>query len=135
MTDQQIPEGPWVLIAEDDIYIDKAYGAKFAHENIAVVIATDGDEALKALRSAKVLPKVMLLDLMMPKKNGFEVLTEIKADAKLKNIPVLVLSNLGQEADAKRGVTLGAAEYLVKADMRIDDIVTKVKKYLEAENK
>jgi DNA-binding response OmpR family regulator len=120
----------WVLIVEDDVSIDKAYSAKFTHEGIKVKIAEDGEEAMKMLKE-KDLPGLILLDLMLPKKSGFEVLKEVKEDAHLKNIPVLILTNLAQELDADRGMTLGAVEYLVKADVKIEDIVNKARKYLQ----
>lgn len=119
----------WVLIIEDDSSIDKAYSAKFAHEGIVIRIAEDGEEAMKILKKGD-LPSLILLDLMLPKKSGFEVLKEVKGDARLKKIPVLILTNLAQELDADRGLTLGADEYLVKADVKIEDIVKKVRKYL-----
>jgi DNA-binding response OmpR family regulator len=120
----------WVFIVEDDAYINKAYAAKFAHEGIDVRFATDGEEAIKAIKSADSMPSLVLLDLMLPKKNGFEVLKEIKSNSASKDVPVIVLTNLGQETDAKKGVDLGASEYLVKADTKIDDIVRKVKGYI-----
>lgn len=119
-----------VFVVEDDVFISKAYNAKFAHENVPADFAADGIEALEKLRTMKELPRVILLDLMLPKKSGFEVLEEIKKDAKLKDVPILILTNLGQDQDAKRGMELGAAEYLVKANMKIEDIVAKVKQYL-----
>jgi len=130
-TEKQKTEEKWVLVVEDDVFIDKAYATKFTHENIPIKIATDGEEALTILaQTENHPPAVVLLDLMLPKKNGFEVLGEIKKNPKLKNIPVMVMTNLGQEADAKRGIDMGATEYLVKADTKINDILEKVKKYL-----
>lgn len=125
-------EGKWVLIVEDDVFINKAYAAKFERENVRALFALDGEEALATLKESANLPTLILLDLMLPKKNGFEVLGEIKADAHVAKIPVVILTNLGQEADAKRALGLGAAEYLVKADTKIADIVEKVKSYLVA---
>lgn len=120
----------WVLIVEDDTFINSAYAAKFVHEGIATQFATDGEEAISILSKENQLPSLVMLDLMLPKKNGFEVLKEMKQNPKWKDIPVIVLTNLAQEADAKRGVELGAVEYLVKADTKISDVITKVKKYL-----
>lgn len=120
----------WVLIIEDDASIDKAYSAKFTHEGIKAKIAEDGEQAMEILKKGD-LPAVILLDLMLPKKSGFEVLKEVKESSRLKDIPVLILTNLAQELDADRGLTLGATEYLVKADVKIEDIVNKVKKYLQ----
>jgi DNA-binding response OmpR family regulator len=120
----------WVLIIEDDASIDKAYSAKFTHEGIKVKIAEDGEQAMAMLQKGE-LPGLILLDLMLPKKSGFEVLKEVKESPRLKDIPVLILTNLAQELDADRGLTLGAVEYLVKADVKIEDIVNKVRKYLQ----
>ena len=120
---------PWVFIVEDDVFINKAYKAKFTHEGIEVKIAEDGEQALEMFKDAD-LPSLILLDLMLPKKDGFEVLKEIKQDSRFKNIPVLILSNLAQEIDAKRGIELGAKEYLVKANIKIEDLVNKIKQYL-----
>lgn len=119
----------WVCIIEDDVFINKAYASKFAHEKIAIKIAEDGEEGLRLLQSNST-PSLILLDLMLPKKNGFEVLREVKKDPLLKDVPVIVLTNLGQESDAKRGLALGANEYLVKANIKIDELVKKVQYYL-----
>lgn len=122
----------WVLIVEDDVYIDKAYRAKFAHEQIPAEAVGDGEAALALLRARDAdLPSLLLLDMMLPKKNGFEVLTEMKANPRWKNIPVIILSNLGQESDAQKGLALGAVEYLVKADTKINTIIEKVRSYLK----
>ena len=123
-------EKKWVFIIEDDVFINKAYAAKFEHENISVTFALDGDEALATLKASASLPALILLDLMLPKRNGFELLGDFKADARTAKIPVVVLTNLGQETDAKRALDLGATEYLVKADTKIAEIVEKVKSYL-----
>ncbi|HXK37666.1 MAG TPA: response regulator [Candidatus Paceibacterota bacterium] len=121
----------WVLVVEDDVYIDKAYRAKFAHEQILAESVGDGEAALAILKNkSENLPSLVLLDMMLPKKNGFEVLSEMKANPKWKTIPVIILSNLGQESDAQKGLALGAVEYLVKADTKINTIVEKVRSYL-----
>jgi DNA-binding response OmpR family regulator len=120
----------WVFIVEDDVFINKAYAAKFKHEGIDVKIAEDGEKALEMLKKGEV-PALILLDLMLPKKSGFEVLSEIKQNENLKKIPVLILTNLAQELDANRGIALGAEEYLVKANIKIEELVNKVKQYLQ----
>lgn len=123
----------WVLVAEDDVFISKAYMAKFSHENIEAEAALDGQAVMDSLNShqaAGTLPSLILLDLMMPKKNGFEVLAEMKQMPKIKDIPVIILSNLGQESDAQKGLSLGAVEYLVKADTKIMTIVEKVRAFV-----
>jgi len=75
-------------------------------------------------------PDLILLDLILPKKNGFEVLQEIKANPALADIPVVILSNLGQESDIKRGMELGAADFLVKMEYSIDAVANKIREYL-----
>jgi DNA-binding response OmpR family regulator len=121
----------WILVVEDDVFIDKAYRAKFSHEEINTEYASDGVLAMELLMSkADNPPALVLLDLMLPKKNGFEVLEEMKADERLKNVPVIILSNLGQESDVKKGMLLGANEYLVKAETKINSIIEKVREYL-----
>ena len=123
----------WVLVVEDDTFVNKAYQTKFAFEEIPAQFAQDGERALAILREAgSKLPSVVLLDLMMPGMNGFEVLEQMKKNAKWKSIPVIILSNLGQEEDKERGLALGAEEYLVKADTKIADIVKKVNVYRKA---
>ncbi|OGG61248.1 hypothetical protein A3C87_01470 [Candidatus Kaiserbacteria bacterium RIFCSPHIGHO2_02_FULL_49_34] len=121
---------PWVLVVEDDSFVNKAYQTKFAFEEIPAQFALDGESALDMLREAgSKLPAVVLLDLMMPGMNGFEVLEQMKGNAKWKDVPVIILSNLGQEEDRERGLKLGAVDYLVKADTKIADIVTKINVY------
>ena len=127
----ETPQGKWILVVEDDEYINKAYSAKFEHEQIPSKFAVEGDGAMKILREAPVLPVLILLDLMLPGKNGFEILKDIKADEKLKAIPVIILTNLAQENDAKRGMELGAVKYLIKADTKIADILAEVKNYIQ----
>jgi len=95
-----------------------------------VVYAADGEAALNALKLQKV--DLVLLDVILPKKNGFEVLEEIQNDPSLRESPVIIISNLGQESDMARGKDLGAIEYYIKAQTSIDDLVLKVKNYIGA---
>ena len=119
--------GKKALIIEDDEHISKVYEIKLSKEGIDVFIAHDGDEAM-----VKVLekPDVIILDLMIPKKDGFSVLEDIKKNPDLSHIPVIVLSNLGQQQDQDRAMALGANEYLVKVDYPIQDVIEKIKGYL-----
>ena len=120
--------GKKVMIVEDDEHISKVYEIKFNKEGIVTSIARDGEEAVLKITAEK--PALIILDLMIPKKDGFWVLEEIKKNPELAKIPVLVLSNLGQKSDQDRALGLGANEYLVKVDFSIQDIVDKVKGYL-----
>ena len=114
-----------VLVVEDDNFLVTAYRTKLVNAGLDVQVATDGEEAMKALKSFN--PDVILLDLVMPKKDGMTTLTEIKADDKLKNIPVVITSNLGQAEDIEKAKSLGAADFVVKSNMSMEDIISKVK--------
>jgi DNA-binding response OmpR family regulator len=117
-----------ILIVEDDNAILEMYNLKFKEENFNILTAMDGLDGLEIAR--KELPAIILLDIMMPKMDGFAVLTELKNDPKTKGIPVLMLSNLGQQADIEKGKNLGATDYIVKASMTPTQVVEKVKSYL-----
>ena len=117
-----------VMIVEDDEHISKVYEIKLAKEGYATSLAVDGDEAVAKITSEK--PDLILLDLMIPKKDGFGVLEDIKKVPELASIPVIVLSNLGQQSDQDRALGLGANEYLVKVDYPIQEVVDRIKGYL-----
>lgn len=117
-----------VIVVEDDEHISKVYEIKLAKEGIDSILARDGEEAIAKIISE--VPDLILLDLMIPKKDGFEVLDAIKKVPLLASIPVIVLSNLGQQADQDRALALGANEYLVKVDYPIQEVINRVKKYL-----
>ena len=94
-----------------------------------VTLATDGEMALEAIKSF--VPQVILLDLILPKRSGFEVLEVIQSDPQFSGIPVIILSNLGQDTDITKGKQLGAVEYFIKAKTSIDDLVMKVEGFLQ----
>jgi len=114
-----------IVIAEDEEALAKALQTKFKNAGFDIYPASDGVQALEMIRSAQ--PDIIALDLLMPKKNGFEVLQEVKSDPDLKNIPVVVLSNLGQDEEIKRALQMGAEDYLVKTQHPINEIVEKFK--------
>jgi len=117
-----------VMIVEDDEHISRVYEIKLAKEGIVSSLARDGEEAVTKIIAEK--PNLILLDLMIPKKDGFVVLEEIKKNPEVAGIPVVVLSNLGQQSDQDRALALGAKEYLVKVNTSIQEVVDKVKNYL-----
>ena len=117
-----------ILLAEDDKFIQKAYEDGFKRNGFDVIIASDGSEAMEKIR--KDSPDIVLLDLIMPKKNGFDVLKEIRGDKSLKSIPVLILSNLGQDSDINKCKKIGATDYLVKADYSMSEVVSKINNYI-----
>lgn len=120
-----------LLIVEDDVFLLNMYASKFELEGFDVVLAEDGEKGWKS--ALKELPDVILLDIMMPKMNGFEVLERLKSDDKVSRIPVILLTNLGQKDDIDKAMNLGAVDYLIKAHFRPSEVVAKIKKLLNIE--
>lgn len=118
-----------ILLIEDDRYLCRAYKDGLERAGFEILLAHDGVEGLEKIKSEK--PNLILLDLILPAKSGFEVLEEVKLDESLKKIPIVVLSNLGQESDIRASKNLGAVDYLVKADYTMKEVIRKVKYYLE----
>lgn len=114
-----------ILIVEDDKFLRELIVRKLSQEDFKIVEAIDGEEALKKVKSSA--PDLILLDLILPGMDGFEVLSKIKADNSVSAIPVIILSNLGQREDVERGMKLGAVDYLVKAHFTPNEIIEKVK--------
>jgi len=119
-----------VLIVEDDRFLNKAYADKLGREGFEVMLATSADEAKQHL--ARKMPSIILLDIIMPYVSGFEFLQEIKQDPKYKKIPILIISNLSQEEDIKKGKQLGAVDFIVKTDYTLDEIIEKVKEIINS---
>ncbi|OGC04389.1 hypothetical protein A2276_08590 [candidate division WOR-1 bacterium RIFOXYA12_FULL_43_27] len=119
-----------ILIAEDDVFVADIYHTKLTQEGFDVAVAEDGRIAMKKLGEGYA-PDLMLLDIMMPRMNGLEVLAEMKKDEKLKNIKVILLSNLSQKEEIKEGMALGAADYLVKSYFTPSEVLKKVNEYLK----
>lgn len=113
-----------ILLVEDDFALRSALLVKLEKSGFEVLVAKDGEEALEKFSQK---PDLVLLDLMLPKKTGFEFLEIAKNMPEFKNTKVWILSVLTSETDIKRGLELGAVEYLVKADLNIDDLVSKIK--------
>lgn len=121
-----------ILLAEDDKFISRAYQDGFKRAGFEVILAFNGNEALDKAREES--PDLILLDLVMPSKNGFETLGDLKMDKDLKKIPVIVLSNLGQDSDIERAEELGAIDYMIKADFSMQEVVDKIKEYVVKKN-
>jgi len=117
-----------ILIVEDEEVLAKVLEEKLAKSGDEVAIAADGEVAVTLAQSFG--PDVIVLDLLLPKRNGFEVLQILKADQTLKAVPVIVVSNLGEDNDIKRALSLGAADYYVKSEHPINEIVEKIKNVL-----
>lgn len=118
-----------VLVIEDDAFLSQLLTNRLEKAGVSVLRAADGEEGLQSLKANK--PDVALLDLILPKKSGFEVLEEVRADPALQNIPIIIVSNLGQESDISKSRELGAIEYFVKAKTSIDGLVERVQQILE----
>lgn len=117
-----------ILIVEDDPLMARLYSKVFTIEGYEVAMAVDGEEGLSCVH--KSIPTVILLDVMMPKMNGLELLEKLKADPATKKIPVIMLTNLAGQADAEKAITLGAVKYIVKSEYEPKQIVNMVKEIL-----
>lgn len=117
-----------VLIVEDDPVLLKMYTEKFTFEGFGVLNAKDGEEALKIITSD--YPDIILLDIMLPRMSGSDLLEKLKGDSKAKDIPVVALTNLAEEEERQRALKLGVKEYLVKAMQTPEQVVNTVKRYL-----
>lgn len=113
-----------ILIIEDDKFFQKFYSTKLQEQKTEVEVASDGEEGLMKMKNIK--PDLVLLDLIMPKVDGFAVLAARSQDENLKKIPVIVLSALGQEKDVKNAMKLGANGYINKGFFDFDSIVSKI---------
>jgi len=113
-----------ILIIEDDKFLLKVIKKKLLKENYTVVEALDGEQGIKGIKKEK--PDLVLLDLILPEMDGFEVLTKMKADPKTAKIPVIVLSNLGEEQQVKKGLKMGANDYLIKAHFTPGEIIERI---------
>ena len=114
-----------ILLIEDDKFLRDLMSKKLLNLDFEVETAADGESGLAKIKEVK--PDVVLLDLILPGMNGFEVLEKSKKDPEIANIPVIILSNLGQAEDIDKGLKLGAADFLVKAHFTPQEIVDKMK--------
>lgn len=117
-----------ILIIEDDPLIQKMYAEKLTREGYEVNTANDGDIGIRKIQS--ILPDLIIVDIMMPKKNGIEVINFIKTQDSLKNIKIIVLSNLSENPDIEKAKSLGVNEYLTKSDIDPEDVSEAVKRNL-----
>jgi CheY-like chemotaxis protein len=113
-----------ILLAEDDRILRKAGEVSLTKRGYEVIAAVDGEDALAKARHHK--PDLVLLDVMMPKMHGFDVLFALKGDPSVRDIPVIMLTNLEQAADIKRAADAGAHSYLVKSNMNLDELAARI---------
>jgi DNA-binding response OmpR family regulator len=117
-----------ILIIEDDLILQKTLAEYLTSEGFDVEKASDGESGLEMSLSKK--PDLILLDIILPKKDGHEVLKAVKENEKTKHIPVVLLTNLDGISDVEKALELGATTYLVKADYKLEEITEKVKDIL-----
>jgi DNA-binding response OmpR family regulator len=118
-----------ILLVEDDPFLVDIYRTKFQEEGFSVSTAKEGEEALNKIREE--MPDIILLDIVLPGSDGFDVLRELKKDEKFKKIKVVVLSNLAQKGEVEKGLALGADKYLIKAHYTPGEVVKEVKQIFE----
>lgn len=121
-----------VLVVDDDITLLEMYVERIKEEGAIVVEAKDGEEALEKARETK--PSAVLLDVMMPKVNGFDVLKQLKSDPETADVPVIILSALSDDQKRRQGLQLGASDYIVKAETLPVDVIEKIKKVIASSN-
>ncbi len=117
-----------ILLVEDDTFLAELYATKFKLEGFEVYLAADGEKGLELAQNRQ--PDVILLDLILPKMNGFVVLENLKKGQDTKNIPVILLTNLSQKGDIDKGLAMGAKDYLIKAHFMPSEVVEKIKKVI-----
>ncbi len=120
---------PRILVIEDDEFLNRMYVAKLEHEQFEVLSASDGETGLQLALTE--LPSLVLLDLLLPKRDGFSVLAELKRRPEAQRIPVIVLTNLSQQEQVQKCMTLGAADCLIKAHFTPSEVVLKVRQLLQ----
>lgn len=118
-----------ILLVEDDPFLIDIYSTKLKESGFSVVTAADGEEAISKMREEN--PDLALLDVVLPQKEGWEILKEIKSDPKLKEIPIIILSNLSQKEEVEKGLNLGATKYLIKAHYTPTEVIKEIKKILK----
>ena len=118
-----------ILIVEDEEFLIRALKDNLEAEGWSVDTAFNGDEAMEVIRKKR--PDLILLDLLMPKRDGFYVIEEVKKNPEWRLIPIVVLSNLGGDAEIKKALEMGADDYFVKSQHPIEEVIEKVKEYLE----
>jgi len=117
-----------IAVIEDEPFLASMYTTKFELEGFDVVRAADGEEGLKQIKENK--PDLVLLDIVMPKMDGFQVLENLRADSSTSSLPVILLTNLGQRADIEKGLRMGATDYIIKANYTPAQVVAKAKEKL-----
>lgn len=120
---------PTILVVEDDRFLAKALQTALEKKNYSVDLAYDGVQALTQARQHK--PDIILLDILLPLKDGYEVLKDLQSDKDLAHIPVVVNSNLGQQEEVSKALALGAQDYIIKSETSLTDVEATLQKVLK----
>lgn len=123
-----------ILLVEDDSFISGMYETKLTNLGYNVEVIDNGEAASQRLEQDP-LPDLVLLDIVLPKRDGFEILDDLHSNDRTKNIPVILLTNLGQKPDVERGIKLGADDYIIKAHYTPTEVVDKITKVLASQSK
>lgn len=124
-----MPGKKTILLVEDDEFLAELYATKLNLEGYTVFLASDGEKGFKIATDK--LPNLILLDIILPKMDGFEMLKKLKTNKKTDKIPVILLTNLSQKDEVKKGLDLGANDYLIKAHFMPSEVINKIKKVLK----
>ncbi|MDP4010365.1 MAG: response regulator transcription factor [Candidatus Spechtbacteria bacterium] len=117
-----------ILLVEDDPFLSEIYITKFEEAGYVVEVADDGEKGFQKIKTSN--PDIVLLDIILPKMTGLEILESAKRDNALKDIPVIILSNLGSDDDTNKALELGAKGYLIKSQYTPSEVVAKVEEIL-----
>lgn len=128
--EQDKQTGKKLLLVEDDSFIIDIYDMKLSEAGYDVTLANNGREAVKQLEENNLVPDLILLDIVMPYMDGFDVLKVLKENDTWKEIPVIMLTNLSQKDDIERAVKMGANDYLIKSHFTPSEVLTKIQKYI-----
>ncbi len=120
--------GKVILLVDDDLTLREMYDERLKAEGFEIIQASNGEEAIAKAKDVK--PNVILLDIMMPKINGFDVLKDLKENPETKDTPVIILTALIQDVDRLQGKKLGAADYIVKSETMPGEVIAKIKKVM-----
>ena len=118
-----------ILLIEDDPFLIDIYTTKLKESGFKVEVATNGEEGI--IKAQETKPNLIVLDIVLPQIDGWEILKEIKANPNLKKIPVVILSNLGQKSEVEKGIKLGAVKYLIKAHFTPSEVIEEIKAILK----
>ena len=118
-----------ILLVEDDPFLIDIYTTKLKDSGFLVEVASDGEQALAKVKEKK--PDLVILDIVLPKVDGWEILRKIKSESKIEDLKIIILSNLGQKEEVEKGIALGVSKYLVKAHYTPSEVAEEVKKILK----